>query len=149
MALSLLDKYARAFISNDECFAMQEKVNDAHHLLHSGIGAGNDFIGWLDLPVNYNKDEFARIKKAAEKIKSDTDVFIVIGIGGSYLGARAVIEFVKGQCYNAMAEGCSKIYFTGNSICRCTLQGTCAHIQSYCNPFFHGFSLNSLYFAQD
>lgn len=116
MALSLLDKYAKAFISNDECLAMQEKVNNAHHLLHSGTGAGNDFIGWLDLPVNYDKDEFVRIKKAAEKIKADTDIFIVIGIGGSYLGARAAIEFIKSPLYNNLKKDTPEIYFAGNSI---------------------------------
>ncbi|MBR2151815.1 MAG: glucose-6-phosphate isomerase [Clostridia bacterium] len=116
VALSLLDKYAKAFISNDECLAMQEKVNNAHHLLHSGTGAGNDFIGWLDLPVNYDKDEFVRIKKAAEKIKADTDIFIVIGIGGSYLGARAAIEFIKSPLYNNLKKDTPEIYFAGNSI---------------------------------
>ena len=116
VALSLLDKYAKAFISNDECLAMQEKVNNAHHLLHSGTGAGNDFIGWLDLPVNYDKDEFVRIKKAAEKIKADTDIFIVIGIGGSYLGARAAIEFIKSPLYNNLKKDTPEIYFACNSI---------------------------------
>ena len=116
MALSLLDKYAKAFISNDECLAMQSRVFDAHNMLHSGTGAGNDYIGWLDLPENYDKDEFARIKKAAEKIKSDTDIFIVIGIGGSYLGARAAIEFIKSPLYNNLKKDTPEIYFAGNSI---------------------------------
>ncbi len=116
MALSLLDKYAKSFISNDECSSMQNRVNEAHNMLHSGTGAGNDFIGWLDLPENYDKDEFARIKKAAEKIKSDTDIFIVIGIGGSYLGARAAIEFIKSPLYNNLKKDTPEIYFAGNSI---------------------------------
>ena len=68
--------------------------------LHNGTGAGNAFLGWVDLPVNYDKEEFARIKAAAEKIKKDSEILIVIGIGGSYLGARAAIEFVKSQKYN-------------------------------------------------
>ena len=95
---------------------MQPGVTKAHELLHSGTGAGNDFIGWLDLPVNYDKDEFARIKAAAEKIKNTADVLIVIGIGGSYLGARAAIEFVKSQNYNLLCKDTPQIVFSGNSI---------------------------------
>ena len=116
MSLSLVDKYAKGFISEAEPSYMQASVTAAHELLHSGTGAGNDFIGWLDLPVNYDKEEFARIKKAAEKIKSDTDVFIVIGIGGSYLGARAAIEFIKSPLYNNLKKDTPDIYFAGNSI---------------------------------
>ena len=78
-------------------------------------GAGNDFLGWLDLPVNYDKEEFARIKEAAAKIRSDSDVLLVAGIGGSYLGARAVVEAVKGQFHNETDDGV-KIYFCGNTI---------------------------------
>ncbi|MBQ1394028.1 MAG: glucose-6-phosphate isomerase, partial [Lachnospiraceae bacterium] len=80
---------AEKFISANEVANMENIVNTAKETLVSKKGAGNDFLGWIDLPVNYDKDEFARIQKAAEKIKSDSDVLVVIGIGGSYLGARA------------------------------------------------------------
>ena len=116
MALKLYDNYLKDFITDDEISAMQPEVTKAHELLHSGTGAGNDFIGWLDLPVNYDKDEFARIKAAAEKIKKTVDVLIVIGIGGSYLGARAAIEFVKSQNYNLLCKDTPQIVFSGNSI---------------------------------
>ena len=95
MAVKLETKYANGFISESEILALQPQVTVAHNLLHTGTGQGCDFLGWLDLPVNYDKEEFARIKAAAARIKEDTDVFIVIGIGGSYLGARAAIEFLK------------------------------------------------------
>lgn len=93
MATKLTDKYLKQFISDHEYEGVAEEVKTAHRVLHSATGLGNDFLGWLNLPTDYDKDEFARIKAAAEKIKKDTDVFIVIGIGGSYLGARAAIEF--------------------------------------------------------
>lgn len=95
---------------------MASQVESAHALLASGKGPGNDFLGWVDLPTNYDKEEFARIKAAAERIKKNTDVFIVIGIGGSYLGARAAIEFLKSEHYNALKKDTPDIYFTGNSI---------------------------------
>ena len=92
------------------------KLKAAHKVLHDGSGLGNDFLGWLNLPTDYDKEEFARIKKCAEKIKKDTDVFIVIGIGGSYLGARAAIEFLSSQNYNLTCKDTPQIFFTGNSI---------------------------------
>ena len=101
--------------------AIQPEITAAHEKLHNGTGAGNAFLGWVDLPVNYDRDEFARIKSAAEKIKSDSEILIVIGIGGSYLGARAAIEFVKSQKYNDVANGTPKIYFAGNTISSSTL----------------------------
>lgn len=101
--------------------AIQPEITAAHEKLHNGTGAGNAFLGWVDLPVNYDRDEFARIKSAAEKIKSDSEILIVIGIGGSYLGARAAIEFVKSQKYNDVAKGTPKIYFAGNTISSSTL----------------------------
>lgn len=116
MALKLYDNYLKDFITDAEITDMQPEVTKAHELLHSGTGAGNDFIGWLDLPVNYDKDEFSRIKVAAEKIKKTADVLIVIGIGGSYLGARAAIEFVKSQNYNLLCKDTPQIIFSGNSI---------------------------------
>ncbi len=116
MSAKIKTKYAMPFLSEEEVSAFQPKITEAHKALHEKTGAGNDFTGWVDLPVDYDKEEFARIKAAAEKIKKNNEILIVIGIGGSYLGGRAVIEFIKGQCYNAMAEDCAKIYFTGNSI---------------------------------
>ena len=101
--------------------AIQPEITAAHEKLHNGTGAGNAFLGWVDLPVNYDKEEFARIKAAAEKIKKDSEILIVIGIGGSYLGARAAIEFVKSQKYNDVAANTPKIYFAGNTISSSTL----------------------------
>ena len=101
--------------------AIQSEITAAHEKLHNGTGAGNAFLGWVDLPVNYDKEEFARIKAAAEKIKKDSEILIVIGIGGSYLGARAAIEFVKSQKYNDVAADTPKIYFAGNTISSSTL----------------------------
>ncbi len=116
MAVRLNDKHVKAFISNEEYEAIAPQIRASHDILHNKTGLGNDFLGWLDLPVDYDKEEFARIKKAAEKIKADTDVFVVIGIGGSYLGARAAIEFLKSPNYNALPKDTPDIYFTGNSI---------------------------------
>ena len=116
MAVRLETKYANNFISETEILALQPHITVAHNLLHTGMGLGCDFLGWLDLPVNYDKEEFARIKAAAARIKEDTDVFIVIGIGGSYLGARAAIEFLKSNNYNAKKKDTPDIYFAGNSI---------------------------------
>lgn len=116
MSLKLNEKYASSFVTNDEVMFFQEKIDAAHEALHNKTGAGSDFTGWVDLPVDYDKDEFARIKVAAEKIKKNSDVLIVIGIGGSYLGARAVIEFIKSQNYNDLRKGTPAIYFSGNSI---------------------------------
>ncbi len=116
MSTKIIDKYLNGFVREDEYAGIESQVKAAHTALHNGTGLGNDFIGWVDLPTNYDKEEFARIKKAAEKIKKDTDVFVVIGIGGSYLGARAAIEFLTSPNYNALAKDTPQIYFTGNSI---------------------------------
>lgn len=116
MALKLNDKYVKNFISDEDIKAMELAVKDAHSKLVNKDGEGSDFLGWVDLPVNYDKDEFARIKKAAEKIKSDSKALVVIGIGGSYLGARAAIEFCKSQNYNLINKDTPNIYFSGNSI---------------------------------
>ena len=107
------------FISAEEVKNMKAGVECAKEVLTSKTGAGNDFLGWIDLPVDYDKDEFARIKKAAAKIQSDSDVLLVIGIGGSYLGARAAIEFLTHSFYNVLDKGTRKtpqIFFVGNSI---------------------------------
>ena len=116
MSTKLIDKYLTGFVGEDEYKGIEAQVKNAHKALHDGTGLGNDFIGWVDLPTNYDKEEFARIKKAAEKIKKDTEVFVVIGIGGSYLGARAAIEFLTSPNYNALCKDTPQIYFTGNSI---------------------------------
>ena len=113
--------YSKALnvIGENEIQSMEAIAENAKELLVSGKGAGNDFIGWVDLPVNYDKEEFARIQKAAEKIRSDSDVLLVIGIGGSYLGARAAIEFLKHSFFNVVSKEVRKapeIYFVGNSI---------------------------------
>ena len=107
------------FISAEEVKNMKAGVECAKEVLTSRTGAGNDFLGWIDLPVDYDKDEFARIKKAAAKIQSDSDVLLVIGIGGSYLGARAAIEFLRHSFYNSVSKEVRKtpeIYFVGNSL---------------------------------
>ena len=110
---------AAPFIKDHEVESMKKLAMDAKDLLVSKEGAGNDFLGWIDLPVNYDKEEFARIKKAAAKIQSDSEVLLVIGIGGSYLGARAAIEFLRHSFYNVVSREVRKtpeIYFVGNSI---------------------------------
>jgi glucose-6-phosphate isomerase len=107
------------FVNEHELGYMQSQVTAADELLRKGTGAGSDYLGWIDLPVNYDKDEFARIKKAAEKIQSDSDVLVVIGIGGSYLGARAAIEFLNNNFYNLLDKKDRKapqILYAGNSI---------------------------------
>ncbi len=112
-------KKALGFFSEEEFIAMKDYVKVAHNMLHNKTGAGNDFLGWMDLPVDYDKDEFARIKKAAQKIRSDSDVLIVIGIGGSYLGARAAIEMLTNSFYNSIDKEQRKapqIFYAGNSI---------------------------------
>lgn len=116
MSTKIIDKYLNGFVAEDEYKGIEAQVKNAHKALHDGTGLGNDFIGWVDLPTNYDKEEFDRIKKAAAKIKNDTDVFVVIGIGGSYLGARAAIEFLTSPNYNALCKDTPQIYFTGNSI---------------------------------
>ena len=107
------------FITKEEVNALQPYVNVAHDMLHNKTGLGNDFLGWVDLPENYDKEEFARIKKAAQKIQTDSDVLVVIGIGGSYLGARAAIECLGHSFRNNLSKGERKnpeIYFAGNNI---------------------------------
>ena len=108
-------KHLAKFIRPEEYDTIFPQVELAHQQLESRSGAGNDFLGWLDLPVNYDKEEFARIKEAAKKIREDSDVLLVAGIGGSYLGARAVVEAVKGLYHNDTEDGL-KIYFCGNTI---------------------------------
>ncbi len=116
MSVKLTEKYVFSFLTDSEIDSYSEKIKKAHKMLHEKTGAGSDFTGWVDLPVDYDKEEFARIKTAAKKIASNSDILIVIGIGGSYLGARAVIEFIKSQNHNELRNGTPAIYFSGNSI---------------------------------
>ena len=116
MSIKLVDKFLDGFVSENEIKNMQPAADAAFGLVKEKCGPGSDFLGWADLPMNYDKDEFARIKVAAEKIKKSCDILVVIGIGGSYLGARAAIEFVKSPLYNDLAKGTPKIYFAGNNI---------------------------------
>lgn len=116
MAVKVNDKYLKDFIGENEYKGIASAVKAAHETLTQKNGLGNDFLGWLTLPTDYDKAEFERIKKAAEKIKSDSKVLIVIGIGGSYLGARAAIEALKSTLYNSLKKDTPEIYFIGNSI---------------------------------
>lgn len=121
MSTKVTYDYSKAmqFIGEQEVASMCEIVENAKETLVSKSGAGNDFLGWIDLPVDYDKEEFERILKAAEKIKNDSEVLLVIGIGGSYLGARAAIEFLRHSFYNVVSKEIRKtpeIYFVGNSI---------------------------------
>ncbi len=114
MSVKLDLQYLNTFVTRADMEAVREEALAAAGLLHSGEGAGNAFLGWLTLPLDYNREEFERIKRAAKKIRSDSDVLIVIGIGGSYLGARAAIEFCTSQNYNQY--GSPKIFFAGNTV---------------------------------
>ena len=116
MSVKFSDKHLRGFVSEHEFSAIEPQVKAAHQLLEDKNGPGNDFLGWLALPKEYDKEEFSRIQKAAEKIKADSDVLIVIGIGGSYLGARAAIECLKSPLYNNLKKDTPEIYFVGNNI---------------------------------
>ena len=122
MSVKFNGKYLAKFVKDFEFEAIWPQVKAAHEMLEGRNGPGNDFLGWVDLPVNYDKEEFARIKAAAEKICSDSDVLVVIGIGGSYLGARAAIEAIKGQMYNCTCKKTPQIFFAGNSISPAYLQ---------------------------
>ena len=117
MAMNVKMTGVKGYVQDYELDNMAPLMNTVNEMLLSGKGAGNDFLGWLDLPVNYDREEFARIQGAAKKIQSDSDVLVVIGIGGSYLGARAAIEFCNGQMYNGVRPaGIPEIYFAGNNI---------------------------------
>lgn len=122
MALKLNDKYVRDFISQKDLDAISPEIARADKMLREKSGAGNSFLGWMDLPVNYDREEFERIKKCAKKIQGSCDAFIVIGIGGSYLGARAVIEFLNSNLYNDLRKDTPAIYYAGNSISSTSMQ---------------------------
>lgn len=104
------------FIEDSEFSSIAPQVRLANETLSNGTGAGNDFLGWVDLPENYDREEFQRIQAAAGKIRSDSEVFVVIGIGGSYLGARAAIEYLHSQNYNTLKKAGPQIFFAGNSL---------------------------------
>ena len=107
------------FIRSNEIDMMKQAVDTAKEQLINKNGPGSDYLGWIDLPINYDKNEFARIQKAAAKIQNDSEVLLVIGIGGSYLGARAAIEFLRHGFYNCVSKDIRKtpeIYFVGNNI---------------------------------
>lgn len=136
MAIKLNTNYLKGFVSENDLNDISPEIKKAHKTLTEKTGEGNDFLGWVDLPENYDKDEFARIKAAAKKIQSDSQVLVVIGIGGSYLGARAAIEFCKSQNYNVIAKDTPQIFFSGNSISSSSL----AEIVSICQN--KDFSIN-------
>ena len=117
MAMELKLTGLQGFVGEEELTCMAPLVQAAQDTLHSRSGAGSDYLGWVDLPEAYDREEFARIKAAAKRIQQTCDVLVVIGIGGSYLGARAAIEFVNGQMYNGIRpEGIPEVYFVGNNI---------------------------------
>ncbi len=116
MAVSIDEKFLKGFLTANELSCLEADAMAAIKKVKNKSGAGSDFLGWVDLPVDYNKEEFGRIKAAAEKIKANCDVLVVLGIGGSYLGARAVIEFIRSPLYNALPKDTPEIYFSGNNI---------------------------------
>ncbi len=116
MSVRLNTNYIKNFVSQHELRNIFPLIKAAHESLINHTGAGNEFLGWMNLPVNYDKEEFLRIKKAAEKIKNNSDILVVIGIGGSYLGARAVIEALRSPLYNLLTKDNPQIYFVGNNI---------------------------------
>jgi glucose-6-phosphate isomerase len=123
---------ATAFMNEHELMQMQPAIRMAHDLLHNGTGAGSDFLGWVNLPFQYDKEEYARIKKAAAKIQSDSDALVVIGIGGSYLGARAAIEMLSHTFYNELPKDkrrTPQIYFAGNHISSTYLAHLLEHLE--------------------
>ncbi|MDE5768548.1 MAG: glucose-6-phosphate isomerase [Oscillospiraceae bacterium] len=116
MTLKLNKNYLENFVKPDELAGIKAQVETAAQTLHAKNGLGKDFLGWVELPTNYDKEEFARIQSAAKKIQENSDILIVIGIGGSYLGARAAIEFLKSPFYNNMQKDTPDIYYVGNNI---------------------------------
>lgn len=126
--------YARDFIKYEEILNQKDQISAAHRALHEKTGAGNDFTGWVELPVNYDREEFDRIKKCAKQIQKDSDILIVIGIGGSYLGARAAIEMLTGSFYNLANTKKRKtplVLFAGNSISSSYLHELLEFIEGY------------------
>ena len=122
MAIHLNRTYLKGFMADHELGALSGAVKAAHESLHNHTGLGNDFLGWVELPTNYDREEFSRIQKAAEKIRKQADILVVIGIGGSYLGARAAIELLRSPLYNNLKKDTPDIYFAGNSVSPSYLQ---------------------------
>jgi len=116
LAIKINESYLGKFISEADVESIRDEVCAALRTTQESTGAGSDFLGWRDLPLNYKNDEYTAIKAAAEKIRKSCDVLVVIGIGGSYLGARAAIEFIKSPVYNELVKDTPKIYFSGNNI---------------------------------
>ena len=116
MKLRISDTFVKGFINENEIASIVKQACLALRTVKDKSGAGNDFLGWVNLPADYDKNEFSRIKIAAEKIKKSCDILVVIGIGGSYLGARAAIEFVKSPLYNNLKKDTPDVYFAGNTI---------------------------------
>ncbi len=116
MTLNLSEKFVSSFVSRDDLEAVRPEVAAADNALRSGTGAGSEMLGWLNLPDAYDRDEYARIKSAAERIKKLCDIFIVIGIGGSYLGSRAVIEFLRSPRHNRLVKDAPEVFFSGCNI---------------------------------
>ena len=126
--------HALQFVKHNEIENQKEMVVSAHKALHEKTGAGSEFTGWVDLPVNYDKVEFERIKKCSEKIREDSDILIVVGIGGSYLGARAAIEMLAGSFYNLQRMKDKKgpmVLFAGNSISSAYMHELVEFIENY------------------
>ena len=130
MALKLNTKYLASFVGEDELTGIAPAVKACAKVLHDKTGLGNDFLGWMTLPTDYDKEEFARIQAAAKKIQSNSDILIVIGIGGSYLGARAAIEFLQSTFYNNKKKDTPDIYYVGNNINPSYLQEVLAICES-------------------
>ena len=120
--MSISFRMQKGAMDPERLFAMQERVSACHHALHEKTGKGNDFLGWVDLPLAYDKEEFARIKAAAKKIQEQSQVLIVIGIGGSYLGTKTALDFIKTPFYNEKRKDTPDIYFVGNNISSAYLQ---------------------------
>ena len=116
MSVRVNTEYLDGFIREDEITDLRPYLRTAQKMLLEGKGAGNDYLGWVTLPEDYDREEFARIKAAAKRIQKSCDIFLVLGIGGSYLGARAAIEFVKSPLYNALDKDTPDIYFAGNNL---------------------------------
>jgi glucose-6-phosphate isomerase len=116
MTITLNDNYLAPFVTKEDLEAIAPQVQEAHNKLMNGTGEGNDFLGWIQLPLTYDREEVERIKATAKKIQKSCDVFLVVGIGGSYLGARAAIEFCTSSRYNELKKDTPNIYFSGNDI---------------------------------
>jgi glucose-6-phosphate isomerase len=116
LSIKLNTNYLKNFVSEDEFLSIMPQIELSAKTVFEKSGQGSEFLGWVDLPVNYDRDEFSRIKKAAEKIRKNSEIFIAIGIGGSYLGARAVIELLKSPLYNDLKKDTPNIYYAGNNI---------------------------------